>query len=949
MAQQEIQQDRIGSDNSPTLSPSQLTAYSINLILAEWLQNAQSWQEGFWGRADSLLTSKTGHEFLGARSLSQATPEFEALVKSWMALSWANPGQTTTQILEELESRGGQAAKGLKRLKDMLESKSDLGLLGNTARTIKGLLGSESENEFARGQQLLDLCAKDLAASANSPRAAREIAKLYKNNPLLGPSARGILNRPTQESNVSTSLLDFVSEIPPVLPLSGALAGRALLQLPGTLGKQFSQGLTETSKIVDAYESGVATGATALIHAGVGGALLAPDFVTFESLGAMPKPSPTDTKSEGPATTPSYEASSAMPSREALTGFAKNYFNATYGGNFLGRLGARSPESAHQIDPGKVMLALEQFQREKPPDQEIEQLHSNYQALFRNLELNHDSFDKNLSAVREAAWTTLSYYRYSHNSMTEALQGEGTNCVGRTKLMVEAIQQSSISLPEHLALGVQEYSNHLEPVLFNRKTNTAVGLIDGNQRQKIDNPIYNPDFLLYHSLGSPRDLKKYLPQMLIAGKTNQRTPYHGSTPAFAFGELAPLSGEGTQPSSKKGALSTSSLLDNNKIKTADLDKLPSHQDAQSWRFRMDSPNINETGKDRYMHLSNPASVQIYNSLSTAEEKVGFLLNEFRESASHVTKQNEDVMKRFISAHSDYSHPQALSPNDLSQIDSMLDPLTSQLESLLKLREYLVSEGTFDVDAKILQLEPPLVNNRTFQALKQQLKNFQEILTTDPLKAATFIDALPEEQAIYFLNLADTLAYNPKDANPDALSNMLERIELKDVNQSASPETETEPKRPEGYRVKTEPAIKDLSLPETSLPSVPQRPKDSPTGQPTFRAYLVVEGDERKQPITIRPDTFGRLFIDRHLRSLLQAKNLHAHSDILKDCLSYLESNQIERVKTALSYYYYTQIVVPQGQSSASAQVPVSPQTSIMRRNIEVATQVVEEITRERNR
>ncbi len=91
----------------------------------------------------------------------------------------------------------------------------------------------------------------------------------------------------------------------------------------------------------------------------------------------------------------------------------------------------------------------------------------------------------------------LKKYVKGEPRMARIFKGEGGNCASQTLLTVAAIRDSGIPLPEGYVLGVQMFSNHIQPVLYNRKKGKLWILVSNEKTEKIVAPVYHPKLLIH--------------------------------------------------------------------------------------------------------------------------------------------------------------------------------------------------------------------------------------------------------------------------------------------------------------------------------------------------------------------------------------------------------------------------------------------------------------------
>lgn len=136
--------------------------------------------------------------------------------------------------------------------------------------------------------------------------------------------------------------------------------------------------------------------------------------------------------------------------------------------------------------------------------------------------------DKFIETMRLVFFRLGKYYVCDEARFASILSGQGGNCEARTQLMAALMQASQHILPPHLRFGVQIFSDHMEPVIYNETNKTLWMLVnkkDGSNFTKdIVAPVFDPAILLHgylkgHGAASPVTEKEML---IIAAKSNSK-------------------------------------------------------------------------------------------------------------------------------------------------------------------------------------------------------------------------------------------------------------------------------------------------------------------------------------------------------------------------------------------------------------------------------------------
>lgn len=106
----------------------------------------------------------------------------------------------------------------------------------------------------------------------------------------------------------------------------------------------------------------------------------------------------------------------------------------------------------------------------------------------------------------------VSYCR-SEARITSLLTSGCGNCDARARYTATILQDAHIALPEGMDWGIQNFSDHVQPVLYNKKTGAVYDLIGGDEKQTVVAPIYRFESYFAQFLDSRHekvDYSKYL-------------------------------------------------------------------------------------------------------------------------------------------------------------------------------------------------------------------------------------------------------------------------------------------------------------------------------------------------------------------------------------------------------------------------------------------------------
>jgi|GEM_PF-4498809 len=105
--------------------------------------------------------------------------------------------------------------------------------------------------------------------------------------------------------------------------------------------------------------------------------------------------------------------------------------------------------------------------------------------------------DKIQNVIDEAFRYAIESYILKNPQLNELLSGHGGNCVTRTLLIMSIFEKYQI-LPKdsEWTIGVEVFINHVEPVLYNKKTGGALHLVKGIYEAQPEEKVYSPGIIL---------------------------------------------------------------------------------------------------------------------------------------------------------------------------------------------------------------------------------------------------------------------------------------------------------------------------------------------------------------------------------------------------------------------------------------------------------------------
>jgi len=117
---------------------------------------------------------------------------------------------------------------------------------------------------------------------------------------------------------------------------------------------------------------------------------------------------------------------------------------------------------------------------------------------YKKIITSTTGFENQVNKLREYLFNKyLSTYIRNNAGLSDLLNGKGGNCEAQTKLVIDAFTSSEIQMPKGHFLGVQQFKDHIQPVIYNSFTNTVWELISGKIVDEIIAPIYAPPILFH--------------------------------------------------------------------------------------------------------------------------------------------------------------------------------------------------------------------------------------------------------------------------------------------------------------------------------------------------------------------------------------------------------------------------------------------------------------------
>lgn len=235
----------------------------------------------------------------------------------------------------------------------------------------------------------------------------------------------------------------------------------------------------------------IGLGAALGVH-GAGGTLLyfwnddEPFSSTLSSPDEAPKAKPKDIKSEQPTTY-------APRDRQVLISEARLKLAQW-------RACRSDASSACSLPPdfGSFLIESETISSENHEDDELhEAVQSRWSEEAADFSAmgGMDGTEAVRTIMKRLFSTHLSMYVKKNARMSDFLKGAGGNCEAQVKLILSAMAAAQIRLAPSQSIGVQVFGDHVQVVIYDRKTNEVWDLMSGKTVNVVDAPIYDPHIL----------------------------------------------------------------------------------------------------------------------------------------------------------------------------------------------------------------------------------------------------------------------------------------------------------------------------------------------------------------------------------------------------------------------------------------------------------------------
>ena len=131
----------------------------------------------------------------------------------------------------------------------------------------------------------------------------------------------------------------------------------------------------------------------------------------------------------------------------------------------------------------------------------------------------------------------IRHYARDQPGISPVVMGEGGNCEAESGLIVSALNESSVSFESPEILGVQNFQDHLQAVVYNYEDGTVWNLLTGETSPIVLGPIYQPPILLQAFLTKRGETSPVSAQELLIVAADENAPRLTPNPeSFSRGE-----------------------------------------------------------------------------------------------------------------------------------------------------------------------------------------------------------------------------------------------------------------------------------------------------------------------------------------------------------------------------------------------------------------------------
>ena len=482
-------------------------------VLADWLATGNNMKDSWLGQAEHWLMPA----YSNTAYLEKTKPAIMAFLSKWQSFAKTGNYKTAEDIFKNILTNNNDAAEGCRIFKTMINgainNKSFANHnLGHTHhQAIKNFIASEEIQSAAeRSRQILENTNLFLLTNGTSYGAAYAIGQMFSADPQHSELAKAIMDKANLQPGFDQILQVFDFNNPFVLLGSlgiakvGLVAAKSLFSLP--------------------YMESAAlhAGAAAIVHS---------VKTENQEQGLTPSSSNSIPKNHSPI------VATTVPNNIQIDGqdikFNKNSKTPTNNRNKQSELKTiRSaldrpnliitkkniPKMKNQTelikeaqdalvhretiqDYGKFFIQTELLNDSKAPKvwpATLEQLRTDAKEYSKIIS-NTSSVPNQIEALRKELYLKyLSIYSRDQALLVGLLNGDGGNCEARAKIVVEAFLASGLKLPADQILGIQVFTNHVQPVIYNKKTGTVADLVSGEISKTVISDIYAPQ-IFYHS------------------------------------------------------------------------------------------------------------------------------------------------------------------------------------------------------------------------------------------------------------------------------------------------------------------------------------------------------------------------------------------------------------------------------------------------------------------
>ncbi|MGE3263069.1 MAG: hypothetical protein AB7K68_14905 [Bacteriovoracia bacterium] len=404
----------------------------------------------------------------------------------------------------------------------------------------------------------------------------------------------------------------------------------------------------------------------------------------------------------------------------------------------------------HKYSYGELLIQSE-IRSKEPPDltlltQALRRYKKDQTVLKR---IYNDSKLKQLEKIEKAvSYLHQNFFRHycrDYGNLTNFFAKEKCgNCQSNTKLVLAHLQDAGLYPPQDFQLGAQLYTDHIAPVLIEKKTKRVLDLVTNKEQAAPSAPVYDPA-LLFHGLLTNMGVKPEATyaDLLIAdasdaaagepsgpmtGKIDSNTDFTGGKGSFGNGQPIPESTEMGREGMSQSFLGRERAPERPQIKI-DFSALKlvveAKRDDSDYDLTVDASDKEITASAKIAALCKEELSQLtFESYQKCQDK-----RSHQRIDKKLATPAGQLLQKFA------QHPEKAATyraEDLKAMADLLDEMNAEQREVL----------THNYTRQYMMTPHPLLT-RIFE----MISNLDEKLQNDPITFLNFLDNLPKEKRV----------------------------------------------------------------------------------------------------------------------------------------------------------------------------------------------------------